>query len=96
VTRPGFLYQSKLKFFSANSPIHLISCGFRALQRLNEEALERYGAGGAESMKLRKEAKVEAIGEPKQEKQSRETSDTPEGMERLGTNRDNTRAPFRK
>ena len=38
--RPLFLYQSRLKFLGINSPIRLMSCGFRALQRLNEEALE--------------------------------------------------------
>ena len=40
LTRPIFLYQSELEFFSVNSPIALISCGFRALQRLNLGALE--------------------------------------------------------
>ena len=40
VTRPIFLYQSELESLSVNSPIPLISCGSRALQRLSEEALE--------------------------------------------------------
>jgi hypothetical protein len=47
-------------------------------------------------MKLRKEAKVEAIDERKQEKQSLETIDTLGQLERLGTDRDSTRLPFRK
>ena len=49
-----------------------------------------------ERMKLRKEVKVEAIDELKQQKQSLETIVTLERMERLGTNRDSTRVPFRK
>src|SRR5215510_2609464 len=40
MTRPLFLYQSKLEFLGINSPFVLVSCGFRALQRLHEEALE--------------------------------------------------------
>ena len=45
-------------------------------------------------MRLRKEAKVKAIDELKEE--SRETIDTLERMDRLGSNRDSTRVPFRK
>jgi hypothetical protein len=47
-------------------------------------------------MKLRKEAKVGAIDELKREKQTLETNDTLERMERLGTNRDSTRVHSRK
>jgi hypothetical protein len=40
LTRPTFLYQSKLKTLDSNSPIHLIRREFRVLQRLNQGALE--------------------------------------------------------
>jgi hypothetical protein len=53
-----------------------------------------YSAGGVERVRLRKEAKVKAIDELKEE--SLETIDTLERMDRLGTNRDSTRVSFRK
>jgi len=45
-------------------------------------------------MKLRKEVKLKAIDELKEE--SLETIDTLERMDRLGSNRDSTRVSFRK
>ena len=47
-------------------------------------------------MRLRNEVKLKGIDKLKHEKQSRETIDTLERMDRLGSNRDSTRVPFRK
>jgi hypothetical protein len=38
LTRPTFLYQSKLQMLGFNSPFPLIRRGFRALEKLNQEA----------------------------------------------------------
>ena len=40
MTRPTFLYQSKVEILAFNSPLTLIRHGFRALQRLDKEVLE--------------------------------------------------------
>jgi hypothetical protein len=40
LTRPTFLYQSKLEILAVNSPLTPIRRGFRVLQRLDKEALE--------------------------------------------------------
>ena len=48
LTRPTFLYQSELEILDFNSPITPIRRGFRALQRLDKEAMGWEGAKTSE------------------------------------------------